>query len=125
MSETVTHIGTIRKLTEAEQYQVVSSFKQDKGARPVYYDSDMEWFLDIKYADYVKVGEDLYCIVEQTITDGDVSVFTPVEGKPNTHNFVFSFYNGGTTFHEMLEEAIEKKEKILVSTGIFLLNYLT
>ncbi|QYS24502.1 hypothetical protein [Enterococcus phage GVEsP-1] len=112
MSEMETRVGKVRKLTEVEQYQVVSLFTQSRGERPSYYDSDMEWFLEENYDSYVKVGDDLYHAVEQTILDNDeVSLLTPVEGEPDLYNFLFTFYNGGTCFSEMLADAIKREKK--------------
>ena len=33
------------------------------------------------------------------------------EGAPDAYNFLFTFYNGGTCFSEMLTDAIEKEKK--------------
>lgn len=112
MSEMETRVGKVRKLTEEEQYKAVSPFTQSKGERPSYYDNDMEWFLEENYDSHVKVGDDLYQTVEQTVLDNDeVSLLTPVDGEPDTYNFLFTFYNGGTCFNEMLTDALEKEKK--------------
>lgn len=33
------------------------------------------------------------------------------EGAPDAYNFLFTFYNGGTCFSDMLTDAIEKEKK--------------
>ncbi len=71
----------------------------------VKYDADDKYY----GTDYVCANERIYHIIENKELDGE----DICEGRLNQNGeieFVLQFYNGGTCFGEMIEEAVEKAQ---------------
>lgn len=78
---------------------------------PDYYDNWAEFFADENYRNYYYhyPSETLYKI-EATRFDAEGFVIGVKEGE--NYTFMFSYYNGGASFDEMLEEVINKAAEL-------------
>lgn len=61
--------------------------------------------------EYLIVGESLFKMIDHKETDEEDYFMNLTENSDGTISFHGQFYNGGTCFSEMIEEAIEKLNK--------------
>ena len=84
---------------------------------PTYMDSWIEVFRDHfdgynkNRDEYVIVGESVFKMIEHKETDDEDYFMNLTENSDGTISFHGQFYNGGTCFSEMIEEAVEKLNK--------------
>lgn len=64
-------------------------------------------FMEEIYYDYVLLDDRIYEVVEINDLE-DCNIYELHDNKDGTMNFVLSYYNGGESFDEAIEEAYER-----------------
>jgi len=113
MSETETRVGKARKIEQSVEDFVISKTKDIE--IPSYYDKNnfddlKELVQDDYYEKYLFIGDAVYEVIEDKRMD-DMDI---MEAKPNpdgTIDFTLQYYNGGCSFDEAFETALNKLPK--------------
>lgn len=118
MSEQVMYTGKIKKIDlgfgapelfmeavikEKNQWNDYLKMKNE------YSETIEEYFLDQFYEKYVMVGNELYEILTTNFYDTE-DIFKATDNGDGTYDFVVSYYNGGCSFGEAIEEAMKGVE---------------
>lgn len=115
MSETVRYTGKIiliEKLNnETLEEQCERILKEHNFTElDEYYDSWEEMLYEELYDKYVVCSNKLYKIVERNYMDTEYDIFTAYENKNGTIDYEVMYYNGGCSFSEAIEEALNNME---------------
>lgn len=77
----------------------------------LYYPEDyITIFMEEIYYDYVLLNDNIYEVVELNGLE-DKNIYELHDNKDGTMNFVLSYYNGGESFDEAMEEAYERMKR--------------
>ena len=115
MSEQVYETGKI-KLVEKKPNETLEEQckrileKHNKDTELSFYDSYVEMFSDEFYYEYIILNNNIYKIIELNDLDYD-NIYELHDNKDGTMNFVLSYYNGGESFDEAMEEAFERMKE--------------
>jgi len=116
MSYTEIHIGTATEVVIPKGKNINDVIKyifQSRGIIipvPSLYDTLEEALnneLNKEYF-YHESSDTLYKIDDQEFDADYIDEITEVESKPKKLRYTFSFYNGGTSFHEMLDAGLDR-----------------
>lgn len=113
MSNTEFHYGRMKEITLSDNQTIEDFFKEksDKEELRDYYDTWTEQYLDDTYGaetgQYILVNDKIYEIIEHYDSDDNDSYMKIIKNSDESLTFIGSFYNGGTCFSEMLEEALK------------------
>lgn len=107
MSETRHYRGKLKLVTTGKE-QVESKAKELLGAEgrketPSYFDSWGEYLMDVFYKGYVVINDSLYEVEKEEV--GEENVFVASETEYG-YKFEVNYYDGGMSFDEAIEEAI-------------------
>ena len=72
-----------------------------------YCDSWSEMLCDKLYQQYVIVGEEVYKVIEKNHRGIDEDIFEAYDNGDGTINYEVMYYDGGCSFDEAIEEALE------------------
>lgn len=122
MSRTEYHSGRMERVQIPEGKNLTDFcrgklFDEGITEMPTYMDSWIEVFRDHfggynkDRDEYVIVGESVFKMIEHKETDDEDYFMNLTENSDGTISFHGQFYNGGTCFSEMIEEAIEGLNK--------------
>lgn len=111
MSSTELHIGKLREISlEGKSIEEVAKTIiegiHNKTYEPV--TSYLDDLLSIYPPEYFYVNDKLYKIIgDVKYEDGCEDISTLTKNEEGDYEFVMQFYNGGTCFSEMIEEALK------------------
>lgn len=114
MSSTELHIGKLREIDLGGKHveEVAKTIAEElhhKSYTPV--TSYLDDLLDIYPPEYFYVNDKLYkIIVDVEYEDGCEDISTLTKNEEGDYEFVMQFYNGGTCFSEMIEDALSRIE---------------
>lgn len=115
MSEQVYKTGKL-KLIEKKPYETLEEQckrileEHNKDTELDFYDSYVEMFNDEFYYEYIILDDNIYKVIELNDSDCD-NIYELHDNKDGTMNFVLSYYNGGESFDEAMEEAYERMKE--------------
>jgi ATP:corrinoid adenosyltransferase len=100
-----TGIGTFESFMEAviKEKSMWNEYLERKNK---YSETIEEFFLEEFYEKYVMISDELYEILTHEFYDTE-DIFKAIDNKDGTYDFVVSFYNGGCSFNEAIEEALK------------------
>ena len=112
MSEMVHYTGKIAPVgklpNETLEEQCERILKEHKYlALSKYCDSWSEMLCDKLYQQYVIAGGEVYKVVEKNYKDMDEDIFNAHENGDGTIDYEVMYYNGGCSFNEAIEYALE------------------
>lgn len=113
MSEYETHIGKIKKVDlsniSIEDFCKAACNDRNITKLESYYDSWQECFMDRCDREYVIVNDSIYKIIsDKNCSDDDI--FEAHENYEGQIEYCLSYYNGGCSFSEAIETALERME---------------
>lgn len=114
MSKVETHIGKLKRvdLLGKTQEEYATEQMVDKGERPSYHKTNLNWFLeymdDEEDEQYYAGVHSLWKTVEHKELDADDDINDLKENQDGTISFTTRFYNGGGCLSEMLETGLRK-----------------
>ena len=109
MSETETIQGLLRPVdvgNSMEQWCKAELHARDKMFRPGEYENYKEQLLDVLCDYFVEVNDVLYQFTSENHTYEDI--FRASENSDGSISFLVKYYNGGCSFGEALEVAINR-----------------
>lgn len=116
MSKMEMHIGKLEKIqipdgvTTEEKAKEICKSRYGITELWTYYDDWTECLQSESCGGFVVVGGTLYHVIsDEEITDGDI--FNANENEDGTISYTLSYYNGGCSFSEAIEIAIERMRK--------------
>ena len=74
-----------------------------------YFESYLECLQEEGYKDYIISDNSIYEVIERTAFEYD-GIFEASKNDDDTISFVLSYYNGGCSFDEAIEKALENME---------------
>ena len=112
MSEVVHYTGKIKLVeklpNETLEYQCKRILAQHGYTElESYCDSWNEMLYEEMYEKYVIVNGDLYEVIEKNDKKYDTDVFNASDNKDGSYNYEVMFYNGGCSFSEAIEIALD------------------
>lgn len=114
MSETVTHIGKLRKVdlgkNSIELFAESYLMERGKTVIPSYCSNWTEFLLESYYNEFIMVDKILYEIIEDKKSSYEDICFL-IDNGDGTFDYVMQFYNGGTCLSEMIEDGFENLNK--------------
>ena len=109
MSEQEAHAGKLKLVFTGTKEQIEefckSKIKCSFGFLDDDYDSYTEMFEDEYYRKFVIINNSIYEIIEDTCLDYN-EIFESSLNEDGTINYICSYYNGGCSFSEALEECL-------------------
>ena len=129
MSSQETHIGTIKELKrlEDETFEQMCErlyLEQNKSVpKDDWYDTYAEALKDCDFDKFYinEKSETVYAILNDKASRDDVDVSHAVQ-TGDAIDYIVSFYNGGCSFPEALDSAIERMKPTVFKAAIFLLS---
>lgn len=115
MSEQVYETGKIKLVEKKPNETLEEQCKRileehNKDTELDFYDSYIEMFSDEFYYEYIILDNNIYKIIKLNGLDYD-NIYELHDNKDGTMNFVLSYYNGGESFDEAMEEAYERMKE--------------
>lgn len=109
MSETVHYKGTLIQVERLENETLEEQCKRllNNAELPSWCDSYQEMLMDEFYEKYIVHNGILYH-VDKVDIDPDSDLFKASIGENGVINFEVRYYNGGCSFEEAIEEALDK-----------------
>lgn len=116
MSETVTHFGKLKKAIIPEDISLEDFckeiiIKRNSGTLPELksWQNNYTEYLLWEYEQYLLVNNSLFILIEDIEVD-ESGYFSMTKNADDTISYYGSYYNGGTSLSECLEEGIKKLE---------------
>ena len=110
MSETVYYTGKIKPveiIDNVESTARIILLKSGLEIKSDIYDSYVEQLEDMLYDQYLVTDEDIFEVISQSKNDPDDDMFEASRNADGTINFTVKYYNGGCSFGEAIEEALQ------------------
>ena len=102
----ITPVGKLPNETLEEQCKRILA-KYNYLDLNTYCDSWREMLCEELYERYVIAGGELYKVVEKNYKDMDEDIFNAHENEDGTIDYEVMYYNGGCSFNEAIEYALE------------------
>ena len=115
MSETVHYKGKIQLVEKIKDETLEEQCKRilsEHGYHELdlYYDSWYEMLCEELYERYVIVNNSIYKVIDKKNLGIDYDIFEATKNDDKTINYHVMYYDGGCSFNEAIEEAIQNME---------------
>ena len=112
MSETRHYRGTMQRIAvgrdKANEVAKERLNTAGKTELPNYHDNWYDYLCDFYYKDYVFVNNALYSVEKSEVGEEDVFI---AQRHKDGYKFEVAYYDGGMSFDEALQEAIDNAER--------------
>lgn len=115
MSETVFYTGTLTRVTQPKDASIEEQAKHilvTKGVteRDSYNATWLNQLMDDGYGEYVQLDDGFLYLVERQKKSSDGDIFQAKKNEDGSISFTVKYYNGGCSFNEAIDYAMENLE---------------
>lgn len=112
MSETVHYTGKLEAVDALPDESLEDQCKRILAEHNYYnldslYDSWEEMFCEELYERYVIANDNIYKVVEKNNKSDEYDIFSATQNLDGTIDYEVMYYNGGCSFNEAVERALE------------------